>query len=339
MSEAEQTALAASFRRLIERHGPMPVSRYMGESNARYYTTRDPLGAAGDFTTAPEISQMFGEMAGLWLADIWARAGRPADVLYVELGPGRGTLARDALRAMASQGLRPEVHLVEGSDALRQVQSEALAGARFHDSLDTVPGDRPMLLLANEFLDALPIRQLVRTAKGWRERMVGIEDDGFAFVSGPSPLDEAVPEAQRAAPVDTVIETGPAAAALVEALAQRFDVQGGAGLLVDYGHLEPRTGSTLQAVRGHQKVDVFVAPGEMDLTAHVDFATLDLVARRAGIASSLTTQGAWLTAMGIGLRARDAGLLLIEEEHRRTGDGSPAPEMGPDPDASLARVR
>ena len=304
MSEAEQTALAASFRRLIERHGPMPVSRYMGESNARYYTTRDPLGAAGDFTTAPEISQMFGEMAGLWLADIWARAGRPADVLYVELGPGRGTLARDALRAMASQGLRPEVHLVEGSDALRQVQSEALAGARFHDSLDTVPGDRPMLLLANEFLDALPIRQLVRTAKGWRERMVGIEDDGFAFVSGPSPLDEAVPEAQRAAPVDTVIETGPAAAALVEALAQRFDVQGGAGLLVDYGHLEPRTGSTLQAVRGHQKVDVFVAPGEMDLTAHVDFATLDLVARREGIASSLTTQGAWLTAMGIGLRAQ-----------------------------------
>ena len=139
-----------------------------------------------------------------------------------------------------------------------------------------------MLLLANEFLDALPIRQLVRTAKGWRERMVGIEDDGFAFVSGPSPLDEAVPEAQRAAPVDTVIETGPAAAALVEALAQRFDVQGGAGLLVDYGHLEPRTGSTLQAVRGHQKVDVFVAPGEMDLTAHVDFATLDLVARREG---------------------------------------------------------
>lgn len=304
MSEAEQTALAASFRRLIERHGPMPVSRYMGESNARYYTTRDPLGAAGDFTTAPEISQMFGEMAGLWLADIWARAGRPANALYVELGPGRGTLAKDALRAMASQGLRPEVHLVEGSQTLRALQGGVLAGAQFHDTLDSLPEDRPILLLANEFLDALPIRQLVMTGKGWRERLVGLEEDGFAFVSGPNPMDEAVPEAQRAAPVGTVIETCPAAAALVEALARRLDIQGGAALMIDYGHLAPRSGSTLQAMKAHEKVDVFAAPGEMDLTAHVDFATLDAIARRGGAASALTTQGGWLTAMGIGLRAQ-----------------------------------
>ena len=304
MSEAVSTPLADSFRRLIAQHGPMPVTRYMGESNARYYTTRDPLGAAGDFTTAPEISQMFGEMAGLWLADIWTRAGRPDDALYVELGPGRGTLAKDALRAMASQGLRPQVHLVEGSEALRAVQGAALAAAQFHDSLDSLPTDRPILLLANEFLDALPVRQLVRTETGWRERMVGIEDGDLAFVSGPSPLDAAVPEAQRIAPVGTVIETSPAAAALVEALARRIDVQGGAALLIDYGHLAPRTGATLQAVRAHEKVDVFAAPGEMDLTAHVDFATLDTIARREGVASSLTTQGAWLTAMGIGLRAQ-----------------------------------
>ena len=304
MSEAVSTPLADSFRRLIAQHGPMPVARYMGESNARYYTTRDPLGAAGDFTTAPEISQMFGEMAGLWLADIWTRAGRPEDALYVELGPGRGTLAKDALRAMASQGLRPQVHLVEGSEALRAVQGAALAGAQFHDSLDSLPTDLPILLLANEFLDALPVRQLVRTETGWRERMVGIEDGDLAFVSGPSPLDAAVPEAQRIAPVGTVIETSPAAAALVEALARRIDVQGGAALLIDYGHLAPRTGATLQAVRAHEKVDVFAAPGEMDLTAHVDFATLDTIARREGVASSLTTQGAWLTAMGIGLRAQ-----------------------------------
>ena len=188
------SALADSFRRLIEATGPMPVSRYMGESNARYYTSRDPLGASGDFTTAPEISQMFGEMAGLWLADIWVRAGRPADAVYVELGPGRGTLAKDALRAMASQGLRPEVHLVEGSEALRKVQGGALSGAVFHDTLDTVPSDRPLLLLANEFLDALPIRQLVMTARGWRERMVGLEEGGFAFVSGPNSMEDAVPE-------------------------------------------------------------------------------------------------------------------------------------------------
>ena len=298
------TALADSFRRLIEATGPMPVLRYMGESNARYYASRDPLGSAGDFTTAPEISQMFGEMAGLWLADIWVRAGRPANAIYVELGPGRGTLAKDALRAMASQGLRPQVHLVEGSDALRKVQGGALSDAIFHDSLGTVPGDRPLLLLANEFLDALPIRQLVMTTTGWRERMVGLEQDRFAFVSGPNPMDEAVPEKQRAADVDTVIEACPAAAALVEDLAQRLEVHGGAALFVDYGHTAPRIGSTLQAVKKHQKVDVFSAPGDMDLTAHVDFGTLNAIARREGAASSLTTQGAWLTAMGIGLRAQ-----------------------------------
>lgn len=309
------TALTDSFRRLIEATGPMPVSRYMGESNARYYTSRDPLGAGGDFTTAPEISQMFGEMAGLWLADIWMRAGRPADAIYVELGPGRGTLAKDALRAMASQGLRPEVHLVEGSEALRKVQGGALSGAVFHDTLDTVPSDRPLLLLANEFLDALPIRQLVMTARGWRERMVGLEEGKFAFVSGPNPLEEAVPEGQRAAQPDTVIETCPAAAALIEDLARRLEVQGGAALFIDYGHLKPRTGSTLQAVKGHEKLDVFTAPGEMDITAHVDFATLDAIARREGAASSLTTQGAFLTAMGIGLRAQ--GLAKASPERAR----------------------
>ena len=304
MSAAGDTPLAETFRRLIEATGPMPVSRYMGESNARYYTSRDPLGAGGDFTTAPEISQMFGEMAGLWLADIWTRAGRPPDAIYVELGPGRGTLAKDALRAMASQGLRPEVHLLEGSQALRALQGGALAQAQFHDTIDTLPDDRPILLLANEFLDALPIRQLVMTERGWRERMVGLEDGGFAFVSGPNPMEEAVPAAQRSAPAGTVLETCPAAAALVEALARRLDVQGGAALFVDYGHLQPRSGATLQAVKAHAKVDVFAAPGEMDLTAHVDFASLDAIARREGAASSLTTQGAWLTAMGIGLRAQ-----------------------------------
>ncbi|MBX7481855.1 SAM-dependent methyltransferase [Qipengyuania sp. 6D47A] len=307
----------------------MPVSRYMGESNARYYTTRDPLGAAGDFTTAPEISQMFGEMAGLWLADIWARAGRPADAIYVELGPGRGTLAKDASRAMASQGLRPEMHLVEGSQALRQVQGGLLAGVKFHDTLDTIPDDRPILLLANEFLDALPIRQLVLTERGWRERLIGLEGGSLAFVSGPNPMDDAVPEGRRSAPLGSIVETCPAAAALVEALARRLDVQGGAALFIDYGHLTPRTGSTLQAVRAHEKLDVFAAPGEMDLTAHVDFAALDAIARREGAASSLTTQGAWLNAMGIGLRAR----ALVTAAPDRTKDIEDAHDRLVQPDA------
>ena len=297
------TPLATSFRRLIERHGPMPVSRYMGESNARYYTSRDPLGAAGDFTTAPEISQMFGEMVGLWCADLWQRAGQP-NLAWVELGPGRGTLARDALRAMASQGLKPEVHLVEGSQALREKQVSTLGSARFHDSLDSLPADRPLLVVANEFLDALPIRQLVKTPEGWRERMVALDGENFVFAAGPNPMDEAVPAERRDTPVGTVIETCPAAAALAGALGERLCAQGGAALFIDYGHLQPRTGETLQALQAHRKVGVFEAPGEMDLTAHVDFATFGDIARAAGLQVSATTQGDWLVAMGMGLRAR-----------------------------------
>lgn len=297
-----QTDLASRFRRLIVRHGPMPVARYMGESNALYYSSRDPLGVDGDFVTAPEISQMFGEMVGLWCADLWSRAGRP-DIAYVELGPGRGTLARDALRAMASQNLMPPVHLVEGSPALRGVQAGALGHPHFHDSIDTLPEDRPLLIVANEFLDALPVRQLVQTQVGWRERMVALEGEDFVFAAGPTPMDDAVPEVQRDQPIGTVIETCPAAAALVEAIARRIDVQGGAALLIDYGHFEPRGGETLQAIRAHHKLGIFDAPGEMDLTAHVDFATLGLIARREGLALDTANQGEWLTRMGIGVRA------------------------------------
>lgn len=304
MNEGEPDAdLASRFRRLIARHGPMPVARYMGESNALYYSSRDPLGAGGDFVTAPEISQMFGEMVGLWCADLWSRASRP-DVVYVELGPGRGTLARDALRAMASQGLMPPIHLVEGSPTLRELQAGALGQAQFHDSIDTLPEDRPLLIVANEFLDALPIRQLVKTEQGWRERMVALDGADFVFAAGPNPMDDAVPEARRNQPIGTVIETCPAAAALVEAIARRIDVQGGAALFIDYGHLEPRTGETLQAIRAHRKLGVFDTPGQMDLTAHVDFATLEVIARREGLALDTATQGQWLSRMGIGVRAR-----------------------------------
>lgn len=299
----EGSGLAAAFRRLIREHGPMPVARFMGESNAHYYASRDPLGAAGDFITAPEISQMFGELIGLWFADLWDRAGRPAHADYVELGPGRGTLARDALRAMARVGLSPNVHFVEGSPALRSAQARALPQAIFHDDAASLPEDGPLLLVANEFLDALPIRQLVRAQADWRERMVALDGDHFVFIAGLQPMDDAVPAPFVDAPIGTLLETCPGAAAVIGEIAQRLANQGGAALFVDYGHLKPRTGSTLQAVRAHRKVDPLAAPGEADLTAHVDFATLVELARTAGCHVHTAMQGDWLRAMGIEVRA------------------------------------
>ncbi len=297
--------LAAVFTRLIAAHGPISVQQYMGEANARYYAARDPLGVTGDFITAPEISQVFGELIGLWLADLWIRAGRPQPVHYVELGPGRGTLARDALRAMARFGLAPTVHFVETSLALKALQLEAVPAARWHDDLSTVPQDGPLLVVANEFLDALPIRQLVRMEEGWRERMVGWDGQRFMPVAGDRPMDAALPEDRRAAPVGTIIETCPGAAAVVFELAGRLVAQGGAGLVIDYGHAEPRDGSTLQAVRAHAKVDPFVDPGEADLTALVDFATLRAVAESRDCRWLGTVgQGAWLTALGAPARAQ-----------------------------------
>ncbi|MEJ5977332.1 SAM-dependent methyltransferase [Novosphingobium sp. PS1R-30] len=298
-------SLSTVFARLIASFGPISILQYMGEANTRYYAARDPLGVAGDFVTAPEISQMFGELVGLWLADLWQRAGAPAAVHYVELGPGRGTLARDALRAAAKAGLAPQVHFVEGSPALRAVQRQAVPTAQWHDDLSTLPEDAPILLVANEFLDALPVRQLVRGETGWRERMVGCEAGAFRPVIGDRPMDVAVPEELREAEPGTIIETCPGAAAVVDEVARRLAAQGGAALFVDYGHAQFRTGSTLQAVRAHQKVDPFVDPGEADLTALVDFATLADVAR-AGGARWLGTaeQGAWLQALGIDARAQ-----------------------------------
>ena len=314
------------FRRLIRAGGPITISQFMGEANALYYSSRDPLGAAGDFVTAPEISQMFGELLGLWLADLWHRAGSPGNAAYVELGPGRGTLATDALRAMAGAGLRPRAHLVEGSPALRAVQQRAVPGATFHDDLANLPDDRPLLILANEFLDALPVRQLVRTQGGWRERMVGLDADGaFYFVAGDRPVDAAVPPERAEAPDGTIIETCPAAAAVVEEVARRLAAQGGAALFVDYGHLAPRTGSTLQAVRAHRKVAVFDTPGEADLTAHVDFATLAALAQQAGArVAGMAEQGAFLAALGL--------------EHRATALAARTPARGGELQAAVARL-
>jgi SAM-dependent MidA family methyltransferase len=295
--------LGETFKRLIRENGPISLAQYMGESNARYYTSRNPLGDDGDFITAPEVSQVFGELIGLWLADIWVRAGTPEPIHYVELGPGRGTLASDALRAAERYGLKPQVHFVEGSEALKQIQRGTVRGVTHHADVTTLPEDGPLLIVANEFFDALPVRQLLRAAEGWRERMVGLESDKLAFVFGDKPMDAAVPQSWRQASQGTIIETSPASAAIMSELADRLAAQGGAALVIDYGPREGRSGSTLQAIKGHQKVDVFSHPGNMDLTAHVDFETLAKVAQRQGAqVLGLQMQGDWLTALGIDMR-------------------------------------
>ena len=320
MSAAEPPQpLGAIYRRLIENTGPISLTHYMGESNARYYDGRDPLGEGGDFVTAPEISQMFGELIGLWLADMWINAGREEPVHYVELGPGRGTLAKDALRAAKRYGLEPSIHFVESSTALKDVQLATVPGAQWHHDLSSLPPYGPILLVANEFLDALPVRQMVRTMEGWRERMVVPAPDDragerFVCIAGSQPMEAAVPEARRAAPLGTIIESCPGAAAVVYEVAGRLIEQGGAALLIDYGHDVLREGSTLQAVRQHLKVDPFTQPGEADLTAHVDFASLAPIAQSRGCQWLGTVpQGRWLRNLGI--EARAAALAELAPPH------------------------
>jgi SAM-dependent MidA family methyltransferase len=284
--------------------GPICVAEYMALANAHYYATRDPLGAAGDFTTAPEISQMFGELVGLWLADLWTRAGRPAEARYVELGPGRGTLAADALRAMRAAGLEPEVHFLETSPVLRTAQAERVPGAYWHDDPASLPADGPILCVANEFFDALPARRLVATETGWREQLVTVEDDRFIPAAGPQVPDKAIPPHLRAAPAGSVIETSPASLATVRLVAHRLSLHGGAALIIDYGHDRTSAGDTLQAVSRHGFADPWVNPGEQDLTVHVDFESLGRAAAEAGArVRGPAGQGEFLDRLGLPARA------------------------------------
>ncbi len=276
-------ALEEALRVRIAREGPITVAEYMAAANAHYYASRDPLGVKGDFTTAPEISQMFGELIGIWLADLWSRAGAPADAVYVELGPGRGTLAADALRAMKAAGFAPPVHFVETSPLLRDAQAERVPAGRWHADFSTLPADVPLLIAANEFFDALPVQQF---AADGRELRVTSANDGFA----------------RDGAVET--ETSSASLDIICALAERLAAQGGAMLIVDYGYDRPGRGDTLQAVAGHAYADPWAAPGTRDLTAHVDFHALAVAARSAGVRiAGPVGQGDWLDAMGIAVRA------------------------------------
>ena len=307
---------------------PMSVADYMAECLAHpvhgYYTTRDPLGAAGDFTTAPEISQMFGELIGLALAQAWLDRGL-GEVTLAELGPGRGTLMADILRAtrgVAGFHDAVRVHLVETSPELRKKQRTALAGVAVthHASVATLP-DAPLLLVANEFFDALPVRQFVREGGFWRERVVGLADGALTFgLSGPV----MVPELGGSDDVRDggLVELCPAVPAIMEEIAGRIAAHGGAALVIDYGGWRS-LGDTLQALKDHAFDDPLAHPGEADLTAHVDFEALARAATGL-VASRLTPQGVFLERLGITPRARaiaerlgGAGLDAHVAAHRR----------------------
>jgi NADH dehydrogenase [ubiquinone] 1 alpha subcomplex assembly factor 7 len=294
---------AEALRRRIDGGEVVTIADYMAAANASYYASRDPFGAEGDFVTAPEISQMFGELIGLWLADLWLRAGQPATAAYVELGPGRGTLAADALRAMRGSGLEPPVHLVETSPVLQAAQRELLPGARWHEAVDSLPSRGPLLIVANEFFDALAVRQWVADEQGWRELVVA-RGAGAGFARVPGPRTAPPPFAPPDGPPGTVVEARPEADAIVAALGARLAAHGGVALIIDYGHDRHATGDTLQAVSRHGFADPWTKPGEHDLTAHVDFAALAAAGRAAGLrVDGPVGQGPWLKAMGIDLRA------------------------------------
>ncbi|MCC5997254.1 MAG: SAM-dependent methyltransferase [Oceanicaulis sp.] len=312
--------LAERLRARIASEGPLPVSAFMMEALfdpvAGFYATKDPLGAHNDFITAPEISQMFGELLGLWAVECWSQMGSPDPVQLIELGPGTGRMMSDVLRVLrAAPGLvdAAEATLVEASPALKMVQGRNLSGApvplRWAPRLEAArPG--PTLLLANEFLDCLPVRQAIRHDGAWRERCVALHPDEsgrFAFVLG-APLSAAdlalIAPPLRDLPDGTLVELRPSDAPLINALAERFAAHPGYALFIDYGAVEPESGDTLQAIRKHEKVDPLDAPGTADLTAWVAFGALAREGLKAGMqVFGPVEQGPFLKGLGLDVRA------------------------------------
>ena len=296
----------------IDADGPLSVGDYMAECllNPKYgyYTTRDPLGSGGDFITAPEISQMFGEMLGLSLAQSWLDQGSPATFTLAELGPGRGTLMADLLRATKSvPGFHEaaRITLVEASPTLREKQQDALSAyqVQWHDTVELLP-DQPLWLVANEFFDALPIRQFMRVGQAWREKRIGRTQGELTFGLGPLTPQPALDHRKADTEDGDLVETCEAAAPIVAQLAQRIASHGGAALIIDYGDWRA-LGDTLQALRGHKSTDPLSDPGQADLTAHVDFEALALTTKTAGCAySRVTPQGVFLERLGITARAQ-----------------------------------
>ena len=331
--------LMAIIRQRIAETGPITLADYMGlalgHPDHGYYVKARPIGREGDFVTAPEVSQMFGELIGAWALDLWQRSIAPAPLVLAEAGPGRGTLMADMIRTArllpdAARSLT--VHLVETSRTLRAEQERRLADlapVTWHDNPATLP-DAPMILIANEFLDALPIRQFVRKAGHWHEVMVTVAEDSLGFTTSPLPADpKLIPASLRDAPEGTVAEIAPAAERAVADIADRIARLDGAALFIDYGHAGHAVGDTFQAVSGHAFADPLARPGEVDLTAHVDFAAVAEAARTAGAAThGPVTQGAFLAALGLHQRAtilKRNGAPGIEEAVHRLADRA---EMG-----------
>lgn len=323
------TRLGEEIVRLIAHGGPIGIDRYMalclGHPHHGYYMTRDPFGAEGDFITAPEISQMFGELLGLWAVAVWQQMGMPAAVRLIELGPGRGTLMADALRATRSLPAfraAASVHLVETSPFLRGRQQETLQASGiapvWHETVDTAL-EGPVIVIANELLDALPVRQFVKTPEGWREKLVGLDQDG-ALMFGLSGDPQALPSgnaALDAIPDGTVLEAAGAAHELVRTLSRHMVAQGGAALFIDYGAAASGFGDTLQAMKGHAFVDPLAEPGEADLTVHVDFARLAIAGRSWGaVTHGPVRQGEFLEALGLSHRVATLKARATPEQRR-----------------------
>jgi NADH dehydrogenase [ubiquinone] 1 alpha subcomplex assembly factor 7 len=305
---------------LISASGPISVAQYMTaclhDPDFGYYATRPALGEAGDFITAPLVSQMFGEMLGVWAASSWELMGRPDPVRLVEMGPGDGTLMGDILKTVRhAEGLleATDVWLVETSAPLRALQAERLGEVvQWAQSLADVPDGAPLILIANELLDCLPARQFVRTPIGWAEQVVGLDEDGeLAFGLASTPVAGLLPEAAPG----QVFEQSGAQAALGGEIGRRVAADGGAALLIDYGRAEPGFGDTLQALRRHEKVDPLASPGAADLTVHADFPAVMAGARAQGAAAAILTQTDFLARMGIGERAE----ALVRAAPGRTG--------------------
>lgn len=297
----------------ILEQGPMNVERFMAQALAHpehgYYMKQDPFGVDGDFTTAPEISQMFGELVGAWVADVWVQMGCPSSFTFLECGPGRGTLTADVMRVTkAVPGFHSAVHihLLETSPVLKAKQHETLSAYKpvWHESLDAVPDRGPVIIIANEFLDALPIRQFQKIGKGWQERMVDYnQTEGFRFVSVSSDLD--ISDKAPIAGSGDVFEFSPVRTEMFQKLCEIVKANTGGALFIDYGHLKSGLGETLQALYKHQYTDVFDHIGDADMTAHVDFDSLVQTAKALDIyVSDVIEQGSFLKNLGILYRAR-----------------------------------